>query len=66
MERMAIIQGPAHEETPIGTANGFVALFAALLLLAGGAWLLYTADLGLRPPVGSVRARHRAARSPAC
>ena len=46
MERVAIIQGPAHEETPIGTANGFVALFAALLLLAGGAWLLYTAVSG--------------------
>jgi regulator of protease activity HflC (stomatin/prohibitin superfamily) len=43
MERVAIIQGPAHEEAPIGTANGFVALLAALLLLAGGAWLLYTA-----------------------
>jgi len=50
MERVAIIQGPAHEETPIGTANGFVALFAALLLLAGGAWLLFTAisSFGLR------------------
>ena len=43
MERVAIIQGPAHEEAPIGTANGFVALLVALLLLAGGAWLLYTA-----------------------
>jgi regulator of protease activity HflC (stomatin/prohibitin superfamily) len=50
MERVAIIQGPAHEEAPIGTANGFVALLAALLLLAGGAWLLYTAvsAFGLR------------------
>jgi len=50
MERVAIIQGPAHEEAPIGTANGFVALLAALLLLAGGAWLLFTAisAFGLR------------------
>ena len=30
MERVAIIQGPAHEEAPIGTANGFVALIVAL------------------------------------
>jgi len=43
MERVANIQGPAHDEAPIGTANGFVALFAALLLLAGGAWLLFKA-----------------------
>ena len=50
MERVAIIQGPAHEEAPIGTANGFVALLAALVLLAGGAWLLFTAisAFGLR------------------
>jgi regulator of protease activity HflC (stomatin/prohibitin superfamily) len=43
MERVANIQGPAHDEAPIGTANGFVALFAALLLLAGGAWFLVRA-----------------------
>jgi len=43
MERVANIQGPAHDETPIGTANGFVALFVALLLLAGGAWFLVRA-----------------------
>ncbi len=43
MERKANIQGPAHDEAPIGTANGFLMLFVALLLLAGGALLLVQA-----------------------
>lgn len=43
MERKANIEGPAHDEAPIGTANGFLMLFVALLLLAGGALLLVQA-----------------------
>jgi regulator of protease activity HflC (stomatin/prohibitin superfamily) len=34
------IQAPAHAETPIATANGFVGLFFGLLLLAAGGVLL--------------------------
>jgi hypothetical protein len=34
------IQGPAHVETPIGTANGFVALVVALLLLVAGGLMI--------------------------
>jgi len=34
-------KGPAHMETPIGTANGFAALFVALALLVVGGYLLY-------------------------
>ncbi len=40
MERVTKMQGPAHDEQPIGTMNGFVALFLALLLLAAGGLLL--------------------------
>jgi len=36
MERMTKSQGPAHDEAPIGTANGFFALFVALALLVAG------------------------------
>jgi regulator of protease activity HflC (stomatin/prohibitin superfamily) len=36
MERMTKSQGPAHDEAPIGTANGFVALLVALALLVAG------------------------------
>ena len=43
MERKANIEGPAHDEAPIGTANGFLMLFVALLLLAGGGLLLVQA-----------------------
>jgi regulator of protease activity HflC (stomatin/prohibitin superfamily) len=39
MERM-IKSGAAHDEYPIGTASGFLALVVALLLLAGGGLLL--------------------------
>jgi len=34
-------KGPAHMETPIGTANGFAALFVSLALLVVGGYLLY-------------------------
>ena len=40
MERTLKLQGPAHEETPIGTANGFLALIVALLIMAAGGLLL--------------------------
>ncbi len=36
MDRTKTIQGPAHQEAPIATANGFIALVVALLLLALG------------------------------
>jgi len=39
-------QGPAHVETPIGTANGFVALAVALALLTGGGYLLVDSIIG--------------------
>ena len=40
MERMILPKAPAHDETPIGTANGFVALLLALMLMTGGGLLL--------------------------
>jgi hypothetical protein len=40
MDPRKTIQAPAHEEAPIGTANGFVALLIAILMLAGGGLLL--------------------------
>jgi regulator of protease activity HflC (stomatin/prohibitin superfamily) len=40
MERTLKMQGPAHDESPIGTANGFLALIVALLIMAGGGLLL--------------------------
>ena len=40
MERRPAIQAPAHEERPIATLNGFVALVVALILLAAGGWLI--------------------------
>jgi hypothetical protein len=37
MDQRPTVHGPAHDETPIGTANGLLALiFALLLLVAGG------------------------------
>jgi regulator of protease activity HflC (stomatin/prohibitin superfamily) len=43
MERNATIQGPAHIERPIGTINGFIALFIALVLLIAGGLLIANA-----------------------
>jgi regulator of protease activity HflC (stomatin/prohibitin superfamily) len=43
MERNANVQGPAHQERPIGTVNGFIALFVALALLVAGGLLIATA-----------------------
>jgi regulator of protease activity HflC (stomatin/prohibitin superfamily) len=43
MERNATIQGPAHIERPIGTINGFIALFIALFLLIAGGLLIANA-----------------------
>ncbi len=40
MERITRPPGPAHDERPIGTMNGFIALFLALLLLAAGGLVL--------------------------
>ncbi len=40
MNARATSQGPAHEERPIGTANGFLALFVGLVLLVLGGVLL--------------------------
>lgn len=39
-------QGAAHDETPIATANGFIALVVALLLLVAGGWMLANALIG--------------------
>jgi len=44
MERVAIVSG-AHEERPIGTANGFIALFVGLALIVAGGYLAWRADL---------------------
>jgi regulator of protease activity HflC (stomatin/prohibitin superfamily) len=46
MDSSKTIQAPAHEEAPIGTANGFVALIVALLMLAGGGLLLAQSLVG--------------------
>ena len=43
MERNAHVQGPAHDERPIGTINGFIALFVALALLVAGGLLIASA-----------------------
>ncbi|MCC7326296.1 MAG: SPFH domain-containing protein [Burkholderiales bacterium] len=40
MATRPVVQGSAHDEAPIGTANGFVALALALLFLAVGGVLL--------------------------
>jgi regulator of protease activity HflC (stomatin/prohibitin superfamily) len=39
-------KGAAHDETPIGTANGFFMLFLALGLLAIGGWMLANSLIG--------------------
>ena len=39
-------RGPAHNETPIATANGFVWLFLALGVLIFGGWVLFTSIIG--------------------
>ncbi|MCC6196357.1 MAG: SPFH domain-containing protein [Burkholderiales bacterium] len=39
-------KGGAHDETPIGTANGFFMLFLALLLLAIGGFMLANSLIG--------------------
>jgi regulator of protease activity HflC (stomatin/prohibitin superfamily) len=39
-------QGAAHDETPIGTANGFLMLFLALGMLAVGGWMLANSLIG--------------------
>jgi hypothetical protein len=45
-------KGPVHSETPIGTANGFFALFVALVLLAvGGIVLWQSIAPGVRWPM---------------
>jgi len=44
MERVAIVSG-AHQERPIGTANGFIALFVGLALIVAGGYLAWRADL---------------------
>jgi len=41
MDSRQMPKGPAHVETPIGTANGFAALFVALALLVVGGYLLF-------------------------
>ncbi|MFO1312871.1 MAG: SPFH domain-containing protein [Burkholderiales bacterium] len=46
MDPKRTIQAPTHEETPIGTANGFVALVIGLALLAGGGIVLANALMG--------------------
>jgi regulator of protease activity HflC (stomatin/prohibitin superfamily) len=54
MERMTKSQGPAHDEAPIGTANGFVALLAAgglvvaqSISIAGLRWGMFAFGLAL-------------------
>ena len=43
MSTTSVIQGPRHDERPIGTANGFLALFVALCLLIVGGLLIANA-----------------------
>jgi regulator of protease activity HflC (stomatin/prohibitin superfamily) len=43
MPSTSIIRGPRHDERPIGTANGFIALVVALGLLIGGGLLIANA-----------------------
>ncbi len=40
MDRVTRKQGPAHDERPIATMNGFIALFIALAVMAAGGLLL--------------------------
>ena len=46
MDPKKTIQAPAHAETAIGTANGFLALIVGLALLVGGGFLLTQALVG--------------------
>jgi len=46
MERTANNRGPAHSEHPVATGNGFVAIVVGLLLIGGGALMLWQ---GLTP-----------------
>jgi hypothetical protein len=46
MDPRKTIQAPAHVETPIGTANGFFALFLGLAMLVGGGFLLTQSLIG--------------------
>jgi regulator of protease activity HflC (stomatin/prohibitin superfamily) len=51
MVRTASGTGTTHQEIPVGTYNGFIALFAGLALLGWGLYVLYgavTAPAGLR------------------
>jgi regulator of protease activity HflC (stomatin/prohibitin superfamily) len=41
MERATSTRGPSHDERPIGTANGFVAIVLALALLACGGTMVW-------------------------
>ena len=41
MERATNTRGPSHQEHPIATGNGFFAIVLALVLLAGGAMMLW-------------------------
>jgi hypothetical protein len=46
MDPKRSIQAPAHNEVPIGTANGFLALVVGLALLVGGGLVLANALMG--------------------
>jgi regulator of protease activity HflC (stomatin/prohibitin superfamily) len=41
MERATSTRGPSHDERPIGTANGFVAIVLALALIVGGGTMVW-------------------------
>ncbi len=55
MDSKGTLQGAMHVETPIATANGFIALIVALALLVAGGWLLPTGLVG-GPRVGLIAA----------
>lgn len=55
MDSKGTLQGAMHVETPIATANGFIALIVALALLVAGGWLLATGLVG-GPRVGLIAA----------
>ena len=46
MDPRKTIQAPAHSETPIGTANGFLALLVGLAMLGGGGLMLAQSLIG--------------------
>jgi regulator of protease activity HflC (stomatin/prohibitin superfamily) len=54
MERATSTRGPSHDERPIGTANGFVAIVLVLALIVGGGTMVWKSLSGGYPAWGEL------------